>query len=333
MKNHRRSPRRHKSRGWVLIASLLISSMLAALTVTWARHAVLAKKSLEVDSGASESEEATRSGLERTRERMRMGELPGGCETGTEDSIETNGRIVMSERHEDGHDRREIRVRTRKVETPEEDEANVRARTEVVPGGGSSKRRARLNCEEGTAVLASGLLTIISDDTTLQDVSLAGHFLLEPGVELTLDNVQLRGTILTRAGLCEDEPLQEGSSRPSVRVFGDVRLLAGTELPGVAMVAPDARFETDLSSRVEVRGFAAVDELKIRGRGTARGMLVAYSDEEISDDVSRPGYGRGVQSWPDKIDPGAERVVRIAFPVDEVPEATLDAMDDYEIDD
>lgn len=323
---------RRAESGWVLAATLVLSSLAIAVTVTYARHAVLAKKSLEYGKGASEVEEASRSGMERVRERMRDGDPPGTIDEGTHDQAVTpTGEVVEGERQVLPEQRREVRVRARSGPVDDGDEYRTRARGRVEPGSGDTQSRTTIECDDGQTLLAGNLM-VISGPTQFQGVELAGLMLLEDGAELTLTDCVLRGTILTRHGACRNHPKAEGANRPRVNVYGGLRLLAGTELPETAMCAPDAVFECDDASRVEMRGFACADEVRVRGRGTLRGMVVSGVDEELSSDVRRPGAGRGCEEYPDYVECGAEEFVRVAFPNDPVPEATLDLMATYDFD-
>jgi len=327
-----RTPRRRAEAGWVLAASMVLSSLVIAVTVTYARHAVLAKKSLEFGKGASEVEEASRSGMEKVRERMRDGDPPGTVGEGTHDEAVTpTGEVVEGEREVLPNQRREVRVRARSGPVDDGEEFRTKARGRVEPGSGNTQQRTTVECADGQTLLAGNLM-IISGPTEFVGVELAGLMLLEDGAELTLRDCVLRGTILTRHGACKDHPKAVGANRPSVRVFGGLRLLAGTELPDTAMCAPDAIFETDDASRVEVRGFAVADEIKVKGRGCVRGLVVSGAEQDISPQVRRPGSGRGEESYPGNIRPGAEEFVRVAFPNDPVSAATLDAMASCEID-
>ncbi|MHC5209507.1 MAG: hypothetical protein ACYTG2_02170 [Planctomycetota bacterium] len=321
------SPRRPNESGWVLAASLVLSTFVVAVTVTYARHAILSKQSLEFGKGASEVEEASRSELERVRELMRVGNKPGTEDEGSHDhAVTPNGEVVVGERQEVGHGKRELRSRAHGNGESEGDQARLKARSDVVPGSGSTGDRTTLDCDTGSPLMMAGNLQIISGDVTLQGVQLAGLFLLEEGAHLTLEDVVLRGTIVTRAGLCNSNAPTVGSNRPRVSVYGGLRLLAGTDLPDTAVVGPDLILDADESSRVEVRGFVAADEIRLKGRGTMRGMAVSGADEDWSAAVRRPGYGRGAQGWPQHVRAGAEEVSRLAFPSSEVDETTLTAM-------
>lgn len=342
MKNHHAHRTRrttHVSRaqgeqGWVLIATLIISSIAAGLTMTWARHAVLSKGTLEMAHGASETEEHVYSGIHRTREKMRQGKGPGTAEDGEDDLVVMeSGDQVRHERAVESHDKREIRTRAYRPTGDWSQEAATRASAQVVPHGSRNQngRRTRLDPDSGDAVMLAGNLTIISGSTSYTGTTLAGLYLLEEGAELTLEDVVLRGTILTRHGAAQTSAPLEGSSRPSVNVYGGLRLLAGTELPEVSMSAPDLVFNAAPDASIDIEGMSVVDEFEAPCRGTIRSMLVCESAEaNIGADVRRPGYGRGAQSWPDCMEAGAERVTSMSFPVDPYTEELLDQMEAFD---
>jgi hypothetical protein len=327
-----RAPRRRGEAGWVVLASMILVTIAASVTVTWARHALLAKGTLEMALGANSSEEASRSGLNRCREKMRQGQCPGVADDGEEDVVVTDeGYIVTTERGVDPaeHDRRSLRSHARQAAGTFEEEASLKGRARVVPGSHGNGNATRLKCDEASGVLAAGLLTIISTDTTVSDTEMAGLFLLDNAAVLTLNNVVLRGTIITRAGLCGDEPLKQGSGRPEVRLEEGVRLLSGTVLPGVAVLGPDLVMTSTNDSRVEVQGMVVADELDLSGRGCMRGMVVTETSGGVGIKMKRPGYGRGPESWSSKLDPGAENVTRIAFPAEGFTTDEMDVMEKY----
>jgi hypothetical protein len=323
------SARREES-GWVLAAALILSTLAIAVTVTYARHAVLAKKSLEFAQGASPVEEATRSGMERVRERMLQGDPPGTVEEGTQDhAVTPGGEDVTGERQVLGNQMREIRVRATSTSntngSQSSDEFNTKARGKVAPGSGSTQKQTTVNCPDGSQLIA-GNLTIISGNTAFTGVELAGLMLLEDGATLTLQDCILRGTIITRHGACNDHPACVGANRPRIQVYGGLRLLAGTDLPDTAMCAPDAVFDADPSARVEIDGFACADELTVKGHSRMHGMVITDSSETIDSTVKRPGPGRGYENYPQSIDPGIEELTNVVFPNDPIPAATLDVM-------
>jgi hypothetical protein len=328
MKSTTSTPTRPAEQGWVLLASLILAGVAASVTVTWARHAVLAKGVLEMAHGASSSEEAARSGLNHCREQMRQGHPPGCTCDGTEDVVVTDdGNVVTIEREVESHDRRRIITHAEKVGGGFEEQAKIKGRATVKPASNGSGDPTRLDCDEGNGILMAGNLTIISGTSSYQNQEMAGLFLLEPGSELTLENIVLRGTIITRAGLCGDQAIQQGANRPKLIIEGGLRLLSGTVLPDVAMVGPDLEVDAATDSRVEIRGQVVADEVRIRGRGSVKGMVTTETYSEFGSNVRRPGHGRGTQPWSDKLVAGAEEITAISFPADEYTDAEMDLME------
>jgi hypothetical protein len=320
------SARRSES-GWVLAAALVMSTLAIAVTVTYARHAVLAKKSLEFAQGASPVEEATRSGMERVRERMLQGDLPGTIAQGTQDhAVTSGGEDVTGEREDIGNKMREIRVRaTSTTGSQSSDEFNTKARGTVQPGSGSTQKKTTVKCTNGQQVLL-GNCTSISGNASFTGAELSGVLLLEDGAHLTLQDCILRGSICTRHGVCSDHPACTGANRPKVSVYGGLRLLCSSDLPDTAMCAPDGVLDCDASARVEVNGFACADEVNVKGHSCVSGMVVSDTSETIDPTVKRPGHGRGCQSYPDSVDCGIEEVTKVVFPNDPIPGSTLDVM-------
>lgn len=331
----RRPTRARPEQGWVLIATLIMSALAASLTVAWARHAVLAKTSLEMSTGASETEEAARSGLERTREQMRRGTPPGTAEDGEEQIVETQtGEVVTCEREVVGHDRRDLRMRAESPGDQYEHEATLKGRAAIVPGScghsDSSGKRTCLSEDVGSEVLMAGHLTVLSGNCEMRDGEYAGLYLLEEGAELTLENCVLRGTIITRPAAQHDHPLASGANRPQVNIEGNVRLLAGTDLPEVSICAPDAVVRSSNTSRCEAEGVVSADEVEVDGRACFQHMVVCETVEDFGDDCVRPGHGRGARDWPDCLEAGIERVTAISFPATGFTDDELDLLDQFD---
>ncbi|GJM22556.1 MAG: hypothetical protein DHS20C15_24710 [Planctomycetota bacterium] len=345
--NYQPSPHRQRAlrargeQGWVLLATVVLSAVAASLTVTWARHAVLQKSQLEMSSGASEAEEATRSGLERTREKMRRGSPPGSEADGEEDIVTTDsGDVIICEREVDPDERsckRRVRARSHKpgkdFNLDFKESASARGRCRVQPGSGGGAaggRITRVDCSTGASVIAASDLIVISGNATYANTTILGVFLLEAGAELTLDKVVLQGGIVTRAGLCDDTSPQSGGARPRVNLVGGTHINPGYTLKDIAIMAPDAVVVADSNARINLHGFIAADEIDFECRGSLHGMVVAETELNIGSKIVRPGESRGARDFPDTIVPGAEVMTSISFPEDVPSEAELDLMETYD---
>lgn len=330
---NRKVPLRRRESGWVLPSALIMSTMMVSLTVTYARHAVLAKTRLVWEQGARESEEDSRSGYERARQNMRLGfDIGEGVDA---DEVDTPiGNTVKTELTKTGQFKRELRINARR---DNDEEAFLRVDAEVVPSStdSSSTKRTRLTDDVGGEVMIAGNLTIISGSSSYVGTEMAGLFLLEDGSELTLDDVVLRGTILTRAAVFSGNSPSVGANRPRVNIDGDLRILAGnpevSSLDEVAICGPDLVVDASPGSRIEIDGAVVAEELNCPGRGALRGPVVTRNKLNLSADVSRPGSGRGAQEWPDAIEPGGAEIVSMAFATEPIPQIVLDAMSNVDL--
>src|SRR5262245_15633177 len=174
---------RRPERGWVLVATLILSALAISVTVTYARHALLAKKSLEFGKGASPVEEASRSEMDRVRELMRAGLPPGTIAEGTNDQriTPTGERSVNASDSQ----KRDVKVHAKGVNPNSDDEYSTKVKAKVEPASGKTANKTTIKCDTGDILLAGNLM-IISGPTEFQGVELAGLMLLEEGATLKL---------------------------------------------------------------------------------------------------------------------------------------------------
>lgn len=334
--NRTSAPRRpgREERGWVLIATLFVGALAASLTVGWARHAVLAKGKLEMATGASRTEEACRSGFDRCRAKMRHGLAPGSEEEGEEDVILTDAgdEVTVSRKKGNSHDKREVKVRTKHESGNSHKDAALKGRATVVPGNNSKGKKTRLTCDAGGKVLLIPGLTMVTGQLVFTPSStIDGVYLLEDGAEVVLEDNVVNGCFVTRSSLCEDNPVATGSNRPKIELKGGCKFNDNSELPGVSMCGPDLVVSAATSARLDIAGMIVADDVDMPCRGTVRGLVVTESSESLSSKISRPGQGRGPTSFPDSIEPGSEKMTRLAFPTEHVTEAEWDAMETYDV--
>lgn len=321
--------------GWVLIATLILTSVVASITVGWARHAVLSKGQLEFATGASRTEEASRSGFDRLREQMRNGDPPGSEEDDEGDVVvTTHGDEVRVSRgkSDDKNNGRRVDVEVRHESGADHRAAALRGDAEVVPGSRGGGNRTRLKCDEGSKILLIPGLTMVTGEMVFTPSSnLEGVFLMEAGSRMVLEDCTLLGSIVTRSSLCEDNPHATGAQRPEIEIRGSFSCRSGDDLPGISICGPDARVLADSQARVDIDGMVVVEEIDLPCRGNLRGMLVAEGDENLGVNILRPGHGRGPQNFPDSVEVGSERMTRIAFPSEVFTIDEMDAVEAYDV--
>ena len=320
-------------RGWVLIATLILTAVAASITVGWARHAVLSKGQLEFATGASRTEEASRSGFDRLREQMRRGQPPGSDEDGEEEHVITeDGDEVRVSRTAQGHDQREVDVEVRHEGGGDHREAALRGRAEVVPGSQGGGKRTRLRNEDGDKVLLVPGLTMVTGELVFTPSSdLEGIYVMLEGSRMVLEDCTLTGAIVSEAALSDSNPLTTGANRPVVEVRGGFLGRPGADLADLLICGPDLRFEATTDAQIDVSGMVVAEEVDLPCRGAVRGTVVTEVSENIGPNVQRPGHGRGVQDFPACVEPGSERMTRISFPTDEFTVADMDVLEAYDV--
>jgi hypothetical protein len=322
-------PRRRRSlaraeRGWALASALVLTALVTAVVVSLARHAVLMRHDLAEGFVDDPAALASHSGLDRLRERMRLGLLDSS--TPADQVLAGSGHEVLAQHTVLDHQRRQLSARAQGTGPNADDDVLLLARASIVPADGTRLMPTTLDCAVGHALLTSATIVSIDGDQLLEGVDLDQVLLLEPGAVLTLRDVVLRGAILTQPGLCADTPLSEGHQRPRLVIEGGLGLRPGASLPDVAIVGPDLVVEADGWSRVQLDGFICADELRLLGRGRVSGMIVTTSSKLLGADLRQPGAGRGPQSWPAAVTPGAERITRLAVPEPPLTDVALARM-------
>lgn len=328
-----------EQRGWVLIATLFVGALAASLTVGWARHAVLAKGKLEMATGASRTEEACRSGFDRCRAKMRHGLAPGDEAEGEQDVAitEDGDQVTVSRKKvtdEDDYDKREVKVRTKHESGNAHKDAALKGRASVVPGNNSKGVKTRLTCDAGAKVLLIPGLTMVTGDLVFTPSStVTGVYLLEDGARVVLEDNVVEGCFVTRSSLCEDNPVATGSSRPRIEMKGGCKIKDNADFPGLSMCGPDLVISAATTARLDIAGMIVADDVDLPCRGTLRGMVVTEHSESLSSAIARPGHGRGAVKYPKSVEPGSERMTRLAFPTERCTDAEYDAMETYDVED
>ena len=98
------------------------------------------------------------------------------------------------------------------------------------------------------------------------------------------------------------------------------------EISPLRVIAPDAVIDADAYARIQIQGACIADRLDLPCQGALEGPVVVQESLSLSSMIQRPGFGRGPQSWPSCVKPGAERVTRLSFRTEEPAQEVLDFM-------
>ncbi len=144
----------------------------------------------------------------------------------------------------------------------------------------------------------------VTTDLTLSGVEFEGVLVVHESVVLTLNDVIVRGAILSAAS-SSDSVLSAHSqfSQPQVVFTGVTRLLEADFLPGLAIHMPDGRVVADHAlARVEIRGDIVAHSLSLQSKGSFEGNSATVQDPVIGASVDRIGAGRTPREWSSVLD-------------------------------
>ncbi len=327
-----RSRPRHE-RGYILVALLLLVGAMASIAITYSRHAVIHAHSSSVNSSFVEAHEIAASQLEFVMQSDRAGipvnadKILGAVKSETtrhdtslsvaalgNDSV----RLGLQALAPDGMGVTRL-IEVERMPAPTNLDCNTLPRLE---------ESARLSLTAGKPVPTF----TYSTSTTVSNTVLEGLVVIETGVQLTLDNVIVRGMVISGHSLTAALfPVFDPNTAPELVVGGNVRILASDIAPGLAVLMPDGVITTsDSDARLQIVGDVAVHDLTLGCPGTVRGRVASVGDPLLHIDVAHIGAGRAPISWSSALTAqGAFETVSMAFVPRPLVIGDLSTLTDY----
>lgn len=156
-----------------------------------------------------------------------------------------------------------------------------------------------------------------------------GVVVLEAGAELVLQDVVLRGAVVSTAAL-DGVAVPDPAEAPLLVVDGSLRIQPGPELPGVALLLPTSR----VTSRgppmsVQIHGDIVVRDLELVGVGSLFGHLATVGQPLLSPEISQLAIGRHEVPWASALDVDGGETRFVAFAVERPEWKDLTAMTDF----
>lgn len=157
----------------------------------------------------------------------------------------------------------------------------------------------RLRPDAAGAALASfaRARTDVRGQTRLMgDVS--GLIVVHPGARLVLEDVVLKGSLISAGALAGDPT----GAPPSVTVVGSLRIDPVDALPDVAVLMPEGMLRAeDASSSIQLRGDVVVRAVHLAGHGSVMGRLASATPAQISPRVLLADPERTGVTWSDAL--------------------------------
>lgn len=302
-------PRRQPA-GYVLLAVLLLTTLIASLVMTYSRHALLAVDSSSANLESQRAQAAADSGFAWAKQ-----SLAAGAGSATRLDLGDGRSVSVSVGGAAGN------LRSIDVDASTEGTSqSLRATFETYAVAG--ERLPGLTAAAKTAVNAASPVTILSGSSnSYTSTELTGTILLRAGATLTLRDVIVDGSIVSEAALTGG-----AGGGVTIELRGGVLIQPGATLPGCAIVAPDADIDGDGSELVQIHGAIVAERLRLRGGGVLHGLVACDDDLELAAGIEQPGSGRAPRAWPAALETYSADVGRLAFTAVDVRDAERTAI-------
>ena len=302
-----RGPRRPvtaaRESGFVIVAVLVISGLIASLAATYAHHVIAADRSNLASPDLVESREAAHSSAEFARQALMSGQAVASSWASPDGSTSTVAVSAPSDL-----------VRQITVETVGPSgsgavkvvEATLTPDPSSTPSGPDDLPHLPTALIDSLMADSSIPKTYYSSDTILADTDLYGLHIIEDGVRLELNDVILTGAIVT------ERTLQTGSigsfdasDPPELVIGGALRIDSSSALPGVAILMPDGVVSTGWDSgNVQIHGDVVAHGIDISRGGALDGNVRSVTGTNLASDLDLIGTERRPQSWSDDFEWG-----------------------------
>ena len=288
--------RGRREAGYVLLAVLLLTTLIASLVMTYSRHALLAVDSSSANLESQRAQAAADSGFAWAKQSL-------AADAGSATRLDLgDGRSVSVQLGSATGNLRSVDVDASTEGTSQSLQATFE--TYAVAG----ERLPGLTAAAKTAVNAASPVTILSGSSnSYSSTELTGTILLRTGARLTLRDVIVDGSIVSEAALTG------AAGGVTIELRGGVLIQPGATLPGCAIVAPDADIEGDGSELVQIHGAIVAERLRLRGGGVLHGVVACDDDLELASGIEQPGSGRAPRAWPAALETHSADVGRLAF--------------------
>lgn len=301
---------RHEA-GYVLLAALLLTTLVASLVMTYSRHALLSIDSSSVNIASQLAQDAADTGFAWAKQSLK-------ADAAATTRLDLgDGRSVAVNVGSAAGSLRSIDVDA----TTEGTSQSLQATFEVYSITGD--RLPELTAAAKTAVNAATPMIVISGSGSYSSTELTGMIVLRAGATLTLTDVILDGSIVSQAALTG------GAGGVTINLRGGVQIQPGAALPGCAIVAPDATISGDGSERVEIHGAIVASSLALPGTGALHGEVACATAPALGAGIDQPGAGRAPRAWPSSLATGSSDVGRLSFRGVDVRDAEKTAIRGY----
>jgi hypothetical protein len=344
--NHRCPPR--DQAGFTIVAVLILVGLMAALATTYSRHVIVYAQASEVSEATLEARELIDSQIEFIIQSQRVGMAVESSRV--LDAI-TGGWVGHGEHLEADETAMTVGSMAASGSTTE-DRSSVLTSV-MSPNGMGATHLIETGRVPILIATHPDTLPVIADDvridvmndssvpkiyytssTLVQDTELTGLIIVSPAAVLTLDNVIVRGAIVSE-GAADGSELGDYSAflAPQLVIQGNARILSDSFLGDLAVLMPDGSITTSgATARLQIEGDVIAHTAQLDCPGAVVGNIATVDALVVGSDMQRVGFGREPQDWSAVLDHhDAWETEFVAFLPRNVTLTDLAAITDFEL--
>ena len=292
--------RQETTRGYVLVAVLLLASLIILTAGTFARHTLVRHYSSSASLWVQETREAADSGLAFARQLAASG---SENYEGTLDAGDHDIGISMV-----------AATPTRRVLRVDATSSGLGTTllAEARVAGAVGEQLPKLAATAAASATNDPAQLRLLGTQTLADTVVQGTLVLARASRITLRDVVVKGVIVSEPATVG--PPYAALEATTLILEGSVRVDGGLLLPGCAIVMPDGELTAAAGSRVEAHGVVLAERITWLGSGSLDDHVACRQGGFLPASVDRPGYGRTPPAWPDSLEMTAWVITSLAFP-------------------
>ena len=307
-------PLRRGERGYVLLVVILLSALMVATGVAYARHVAAGWRQSTASLWAHESRESAQSGVAFARQVLASGQSLGTT------TLDAGSHTVAVTLGDLGNDRRSLRVDA----TSDGLGATVEGEAQVYGLVGGAL--PTLDPAAVFSVLNDANRTVLSGTATYTGIDFPGCVVLASGADITLQDCVLAGAVVSIPALTGSWTAAQATR---LHVRGGLSLTPNAWLPDCGIVLPDGQVEIESTASVELHGAVVAAELDIAGSGAMDGYLASGTPFTLPSTVDRPGFGRAPPDWPLALHVSSWGLAQLSFPRNPAAEGEIHHIQDF----
>lgn len=307
--------KRRSESGYVLLVALLLAGLVVATMATYARHSLVSWRQSTASLWVHETRESASSGVAYAKQVLASG---GSC---GQTSLAAGDETVHVDIEDLGGSQRSLRVDavSGSLGSTVIGTATVYGLTgDVLPS---------ITAAAAAAVAADATATRLSGTQTLTGKTYAGTLILGRGSNITLDDVVVKGCIVSDPALAG--PPYDPVQATTLILRNGARIGPSAVLAGCGILLPDGSVTVQAGCSLEVHGAVLAATLDVRGDGSMDAQVMAARPFTLPAAIDRPGLLRTPLAWPSALTLTSFGLSRLSFAPQSASATQLKAISNF----